>query len=437
MANNSEKEKKERSLIQPSKEAMAEADKLAVGISALVGNGTQLYCQLVEGKGQLGFDPARLALLRAIETTEVGSSDLAENMVDFREALRALAGVTEIAGLPINEMQQRVDVLAALLKKQELLARQRPLMPVGVEWRNGNRLPSVRRKDGSVFDKMPRNLDSARDMGGEMNRQLSLRGEISELEQRIAISQYQPGTALERVLALPEMAGVFHLAIIYADAMRATKDEFDLLLKDLVAEEVRLGGKGVMAGRVNDAFLKMEDRRLALAGQIKANQEALAGFDTRAVDTQTRKTNMRDASQQIDSMAKAAKDYNDAFITTVQGMLQMKSLAMGAVTDREMMEIYLTGLKYYMTIYYMQAAGLAGCLTGAARIVGAGMKEYLEAETRRVMGQVSESLGLVEDVVAQVTGDMQGLMHAGTILEKPKELPMTDGEVVDGEYKEA
>ncbi len=145
---------------------------------------------------------------------------------------------------------------------------------------------------------------------------------------------------------------------------------------------------------------------------------------------------MADASTQIDSMAKAAAAYNEAFLTTVQGMLQMKSLAMGAVTDREMMEIYLTGLKYLMTIYYMQAAGLAGCLTGAARIVGAGMKEYLEAETQRIMGQVGENLGLVENVVKEVTGELQGLMHAGSIMEKPDIVKqIKSGEdVVDGEY---
>ncbi len=420
--------------MKPDETAVAEAAKLAEGIAALVGGGTDLYVQLVKDRGHLGYDPLRLALLEAIESAEAGSPGLAENLVDFRQALKALASVTEIAGLPIDEMQIRVAALGAALKRQELLREQRPFMPVRVE-RDGW-IPRVTKNEGAVFGRMPGSLDDVKARGGEASRQLALRSQMGDLDKQIAISPYKPGMALERVLALPEMAGVFHLAVIYADAMAATKKEFDLLLADLVEEENRLTGKAVTAGRVNNAFRSMEEKRLALAGQIKLSQETLSQFDTRATETGVRRGRMADASTQIDSMAKAAAAYNEAFLTTVQGMLQMKSLAMGAVTDREMMEIYLTGLKYLMTIYYMQAAGLAGCLTGAARIVGAGMKEYLEAETQRIMGQVGENLGLVENVVKEVTGELQGLMHAGSIMEKPDIVKqIKSGEdVVDGEY---
>lgn len=385
-------------VIAPDQNAREQADQLARGIGELVARGQGLYTQLVDGKGQLGFNPERLALLQQMVSSETGSKVLAEHLVHFRTALRALSSVTDIAGLPIDEMQARVEVLAAVLKRNEAAAQQRPFSEVVVE---GGR---------------PKNLNEVVERGEALGRQLALRGEVSGMDRQIAASSFKPDSALEMVLALPEMEGIFHLAIMYAEAMHATKEEFDLLLRDLVTLENRLGGKAVTAGRVRDAFLRFEEKRLNLAGEIAAAQTALASFDTRSMESSVRRDRMATAAKQIDEMAERAKLHNEAFLAGVQSLLQMKSLAMGAVTDRGNMETYLDGLKYLMTIYYMQAAGLAGCLTGAARITGAAMRQYLELETKRVMGQVGADLGLVDSVVKQVAGEMHDLMHAGTIL---------------------
>src|SRR3989344_562778 len=387
-------------VIMPDKNAQEQADQLARGIGKLVAQGTGLYAQLVDGEGQLGFNPERLALLQQLAGSATGSEVLAANLVHFRATLRALSSVTDIAGIPIDDMQARVEVLAAVLKRNEVTAQQRPLSEVVVE---GGR---------------PRNLNDIVSRGEAVGRQLALRGEVSGLERQIAASNFKPDSALEIVLALPEMEGIFHLAIMYAEAMHATKEEFDLLLKDLVTLENRLGGKAHTAGRVRDAFLRFEENRLRLAGEIAAAQTALASFDTRSMDSSVRRDRMATAAKQIDEMAERAKLHNEAFLAGVQSLLQMKSLAMGAVTDRGNMETYLDGLKYLMTIYYMQAAGLAGCLTGAARITGAAMRQYLEGETRRVMGQVALDLNLVENVIKEVTGELDDLMNAGTILAK-------------------
>lgn len=385
-------------IVRPDENARHQADQLAAGIGALVAQGQGLYEQLVTDKGQLGFDAERLALLRQVADSGSGSEELARNLVHFREALRALSSVTDIAGLPIEEMQKRVEVLAAVLRRNELVAQQRP-------W-----------GDVIAGSGRPKDWRDVRERKNEVGRQLVLRGEASALDKTISISEFVPDPALERVLALPEMEGIWHLAIMYAEAMRATKDELDSLWGDLVALENRLRGKAVTAGRVRDAFLRFEESRLRLAGQVAADQTTLASFDTRAMDSGFRRERMNTAAEQIDGMATRAKAYNEAFLAGVQSMLQMKSLTMGAVTDRESMETYLAGLRYLMTIYYMQAAGLAGCLTGAARITGAAMRQYLEMETQRVLGQVGADLGLVEKVVEQVTGEMDGLMRAGEIM---------------------
>src|SRR3989344_5911962 len=187
-------------VIMPDKNAQEQADQLARGIGKLVAQGTGLYAQLVDGKGQLGFNPERLALLQQLAGSATGSEVLAANLVHFRATLRALSSVTDIAGLPIDDMQARVEVLAAALKRNEVTAQQRPLSEVVVE---GGR---------------PRNLND-----------IVSRGEASGLERQIAASNFKPDSALEIVLALPEMEGIFHLAIMYAEAMHATKEEFDLL----------------------------------------------------------------------------------------------------------------------------------------------------------------------------------------------------------------
>lgn len=396
-------------MIRPDEAALTQADQLAAGIGQLVVQGSGLYRQLVEGKGQLGFNPERLSLIRQTNEAGGGSEDLARNLIDFRRALRALSSVTEIAGLPIDEMQARVGVLAAILKRNELQKFQKPLGRVVIE---GGR---------------PKGLGDIRTRGEEVSRQLALREGVGELDRQIAMSPFKPDTALEKVLALPEMEGVFHLAIMYAEAMAATKDEFDALLHDLADQEKKLTGKALTAGKINGAFHRFEENRLKLAGEVLVSQTALAAFDTRTTDSQVRRDRMNSAAREIDIMATTARAYNDAFMAGVQSMLQMKSLTMGAVADRENMETYLSGLKYLMTIYYMQAAGLAGCLTGAARITGAAMRQYLENETQRVLGQVGQSLGLVDAVVAQVTGEMSDLMNAGAILKKPEEPSVVNG----------
>lgn len=396
-------------MIRPDKAALAQAGQLAVGINQLVNQGSSLYRQLIEGRGQLGFDPERLGLILQTNREWVGSEDLARNLVHFRTALRGLSSVTEIAGLPINEMQERVFVLAAILKRRELARQQHPLHEV------------------VMGDGIPKNLGGLRQRGHEIERQLMVGKVVKMLNVAIAKSDFQPDSALEMVLALPEMEGIWHLAIMYAEAMAATKAEFDALLRDLACLEERLAGKALTAGRINGAFHRFEEIRIKLAGEVAISQTALATFDTRTMDSKVRRARMTLAAKGIDEMATRAKAYNDAFMAGVQSMLQMKSLAMGAVTDREMMENYLTGLKYLTTIYYMQAAGLAGCLTGAARITGAAMKQYLENETQRVLGQVGQSLGLVDAVVAQVTGEMSDLMNAGAILRKPEEPTVVDG----------
>jgi len=395
-------EQRREVMVRPDEAALASADQLAIGIGQLVSHGSGLYRQLIDGKGQLGFDPIRLGLVREMDNAEGGSDDLARNLMDFRVALRALSSVTEIAGLPIEEMQSRVAVLAAVLKMNELRNAQKPLGQVIVE---GGR---------------PKGMSDVMARGGEVNRQLTLRSRSGQLERQIKASDFHPDSALERVLALPEMEGVFHLAIMYADAMAATKSEFDALLHDLAAQEERLTGKALTAGKINGAFHRFEENRLRLAKEVGASQAALSSFDTRSAETAVRQQRMSSAAKEIETMAATAKAYNESFMAGVQAMLQMKSLAMGAVTDREMMENYLTGLKYLMTIYYMQAAGLAGCLTGAARITGAAMRQYLENETQRVLGQVGQNLSLVDNVVAQVTGELADLMNAGSILERNK-----------------
>lgn len=397
-------------MVRPDEAAVAQADQLAVGISQLVARGSGLYQQLIKGKGHLGYSPERLDLILRMDEAVGGSEGLARNLVDFRRALRAMASVTDIAGLPVDVMQERVAVLAAVLKRNELVNSQRPYRQVITQ---GGR---------------PKGVRDIQARGGALTKQMAMRGEVGQLDRQIAASPYKPDTALEKVLALPEMGGVFHLAIMYAEAMAATKTEFDALLSDLVKHEGRLTGKAVTAGRVRDAFLRFEENRLSLAGRLASKQATLAAFDTRSTESSVRLSRMDSAAKDIDEMASTAKAYNDAFMRGVQAMLQMRSLAMGAVTDREMMDSYLAGLKYLMTIYYMQAAGLAGCLTGAARIVGASMREYLEIETNRVMGQVGQNLGLVDAVVAQVTGELSGLMNAGAILKKPDSPTVIDGE---------
>lgn len=404
-----EPERKNEVMVKPDQAALAQADRLAVGIGRLVAQGSGLYRQLIEGKGQLGFNPERLGLILQTDKASGGSEDLARNLVDFRRALRALSSVTEIAGLPIGDMQLRVSVLAAVLKRNELQKSQKSWGEVIIE---GGR---------------PKGLDDIRTRGGAVSRQLAIREGVGELDRQIAISPFKPDTALEKVLALPEMEGIFHLAIMFAESMAATKYEFDALLHDLAVREESLTGKALTAGRINGAFHRFEENRIKLAGEVAASQTALAAFDTRATDSQVRRDRMDSAAKEIDVMATKAKAYNDSFMAGVQSMLQMKSLTMGAVTEREMMENYLTGLKYLMTIYYMQAAGLAGCLTGAARITGAAMRQYLEIETQRVLGQVGQSLNLVDAVEDQVTGEMFDLMNAGAILKKPEEPNVVEG----------
>ncbi len=390
-------------VIVPDRNAEAQATQLAQGIGALVEQGRGLYTQLIDGKGQLGFDPERLALLQQMASSETGSVDLARKMIHFRETLRALSSVTDIAGLPINEMQARVEVLAAVLRRNEVAAQQKPFSQVVTE---GGR---------------PRNLSDVVGTGEAIGRQLALRGEVSGLDRQIESSRFRPDSALEAVLALPEMEGIWHLAIMYAEAMHATKDEFDLLLGDLVKLEKRLEIKADASRSVHHNFERFEANRIRLSGEIAAAQAALASFDTRSMDSDVRRDRMATAAKQIDEMAERAKLHNEAFLAGVQSLLQMKSLAMGAMTDRENMETYLDGLKYLMTIYYMQAAGLAGCLTGAARITGAAMRQYLELETQRVMGRVGADLNLVETVVKEVTGELHDLMNAGTILANKQE----------------
>lgn len=435
MANRSREAEKKEVVVRPDQNAAAEAEKLAEGIAALVAGGTDLYSQLMEGRENLGFDPDRLALLKAIGEAELGSEGLACTLVDFREALKALAGVTEIAGLPIDQMQIRVAALGAALKRQELLRRQMPIMPVRVEM-NGWK-PSVKKNKGSVFGGMPNSLDDARAKGGEMSRQIALRNEVSALEREIALSPYQPGSALEHVLSLPEMGGVFNLAVVYAEAMGATKAEFDFLLKDLIEHEVRLTKKARTAREVANVFVRMEDTRLKSAAQIKLDQDALARLDIRSTDSTTRRDRMNGAAGDIDSLAKAALEYNEAFMATTEKLKQMKSLTLAAVADRQLMDSYLAGLEYLITIYYMQAAGLIHCLSGAALIVGAGMEEYLRNEAKRIMGEVGENLGLVDATVAKVIGDLRGLRQAGSNMVKPDVIKKLEGDVVEGEFTES
>lgn len=416
MANKSPEAGRKEVVVRPDSNAAVEAEKLAEGIAALVADGTDLYVQLMEGRGNLGFDPDRLAVLKTIGETKFGSDGLACTLVDFREALKALAGVTEIAGLPIDQMQIRVAALGAALKRQELLRKQKGYGEVIVE------------------AGVPRNLEDVMERGQEVGRQLALRGEVRALNKQIAVSPYQPGSALEYILSLPEMGGVFNLAVVYAEAMGATKTEFDLVLKDLIDLEVRLTTKARTARGVADVFMRMEDTRLKSAAQIKLDQDALAKFDIRSTDSVTRRGRMKSAAGDIDSLAKAALEYNKAFMATSEKLKQMKSLTLAAVADRQLMESYLAGLEYLITIYYMQAAGLIHCLSGAALIVGAGMEEHLKNEARRVMGEVGENLGLVDATVAKVTGDLRGLRQAGSNMMKPEVIKKLEENVVEGEF---
>ena len=174
-------EAEKRITIRPDENAQEEARRLAGGLSTLSSASRELYLQLTQGMGQSD----RLMHLGSGELGESSIESLADQLTHFRQALKGLTSMTDIAGLPIDEMQKQVDSLAAVLRKAELVRNSKTLneaMPTG----------------------LPKSLGDLRERGNIWREQERVRREIVVLDNTIRTSEYQSGEALQKILGLED-----------------------------------------------------------------------------------------------------------------------------------------------------------------------------------------------------------------------------------------